>query len=62
MQRKLCKDGKIYTVTFDEYYVVDTVECNGKFLPSTNKVVKQILNNATDIMYHKLPRGFTYAD
>lgn len=58
MQVILKKDDKIYTITFDEYNVVDTVECAGKLLLSTNRVVKQIVNNQGIIVQGFVPAGF----
>lgn len=54
----LKKDNKVYTITFDEYNVVDTVECAGKLLLSTNRVVKQIITNQGIIVQGVVPAGF----
>ena len=59
MKVTLKKDNKVYTITFDEYGVVDTVECAGKMLLSTNRVVKQIVNNQDEIARGIIPAGFT---
>lgn len=54
----LKKDNKVYTITFDEYNVVDTVECAGKLLLSANRVVKQIITNQGIIVQGFVPAGF----
>jgi len=61
MKRLIKKDGKTYTVEFDEYGVVDTVECQGTFLSTKNRVVQQILRNADAILSGIVcPKGFEW--
>lgn len=57
----LGKNGKTYVVTFDDDGVVDTVHCDGVALAATNRVVKQILNNADMILRGFIPHGFERA-
>ena len=52
------KDGKVYTISFDEYQELDTVEKDGKFLFSTNRVVKKIITHADSIRRGNIPEGF----
>lgn len=59
MNTRIEKGGKVYEVTFDEDGVLDTVECNGKFLSLVNRVVRQILTNSDKIQRGQLPTGFT---
>lgn len=59
MKTKLKFDRKVYEITFDEYNDLDTVECEGKFLSTKNKVVKKIVANADDIRYGFIPAGFS---
>lgn len=61
MRAVLRKDRKVYTITFDKYGAVDTVECLGKLLTSRNRVVQQIVNNQERIRRGFIPTGFTGA-
>ena len=56
--RKLQHKNKVYTITFDEDGILDTVVCDGKLLVSTNAVVKKIFNNADMILVGCVPEGF----
>lgn len=56
--RQLSKKGKVYTITYDEYHDLDTVECDGKFLSTKNANVKIIANNADAIFNMHVPNGF----
>jgi hypothetical protein len=58
VKRTLRKDGKSYTVTYDEYGVVDTVDRGGVCLSTKNRVVQQILKNADLIRSGLIPPGF----
>lgn len=59
MKRQLEKDGKIYIISFDDYYGdLDTVESEGKFLSLKNKVVKSILVHEDEIRRGDIPKGF----
>lgn len=56
--RTILKDGEAYRITFDGDGVLDTVESRGKFLPSTNSVVRQIIKHADEIRAGYIPDGF----
>lgn len=58
MKVDLQKDGKVYTITFDEYGDLDTVECGGKLLSLKNKVVKSVLVHEDEIRSGLVPKGF----
>lgn len=53
MQRTVEHKGREYTVTFDEYDALDTVQNakTGKYLKSTNQVVQEVLKNRVPIIH-----------
>ena len=56
---RLDKNGKLYILTYDEYNVLDTIECDGKLLVSTHHVAKRIVVNSDKIIRGSIPKGFT---
>lgn len=52
------KNKKVYTLTYDEDRVLDTVECEGKLMMSTHHVVKVLVRNADAIFSMDVPNGF----
>lgn len=53
--------SSVFTVTFDEYNDVDTIEQDGKILASNNKYAKAILRGADKMLHGIAPIGFTWA-
>lgn len=60
VKRVVVKGGKVYKLSYDEYNTLDTVECAGKMIVSTNATCKQIINNADKFLDYEAVKGFTY--
>ena len=61
MQRKLIDNkGKTVVVVYDEYFVVDTVDYDGKRIASTHRVARKVLANADDIFNGMAPKSWRW--
>lgn len=50
-------DGKLFTITYDNDLIVDTIEHKGKLMASNHRYCQRILRHADEILRFKTLKG-----